>query len=353
MLPLRDDEPVHPIVASYRERAFYAFALAGCLALLPFAVHAFAREQYARAAATGVVVALYLVNAAAVALRRSPPVPLIVLAVPTIVVIAVSLQAQGMAGLIWAFPTLLMFQFMFVPRTAYIVNAALVVIVVALGDAAVGGPLILRVAVALVLTLMFSNIFAAFVNAMRNEFESQAVRDPLTGAYNRRQLDAVLDEALERRKRHGVAASLLALDLDHFKAVNDRFGHDVGDLVLRTVVTTIQSRIRRLDLLFRTGGEEFLVLLPHTPLSQAAVVAESLRAAIAAAASRSDHRVTVSIGVAEVDVAEDREQWMRRGDRALYQAKESGRDRVSLAANDHPRSIGSEGSAAHSDSDAS
>ena len=158
-----------------------------------------------------------------------------------------------------------------------------------------------------------------------------SVIDPLTGAYNRRELDRFLDEAVERRRRHGVTSSILALDLDHFKTVNDRFGHTVGDLVLRSVVTVVQQRVRRLDLLFRTGGEEFLVLLPHTPRDRAALVAESLRTAIAGAAAHGDHRVTVSIGVAEVDPAESREQWVQRGDSALYQAKSAGRDRVALA----------------------
>ena len=331
MVPLGDDDIVHPLLTSYREKVFYGFAIAGSLTLLPFSINSFVHGQYAAAAATLVVVVLFITNAGAIALRRSPPIPLIAIALPLIAAITLSIHAQGLAGVFWAYPTVLMFQFMFTQHVANIVNALLIALVVVFADAAIGGPLTIRVAVTLGLLVMFSNIFASFADRLRRELEAQAIRDPLTGAYNRRPLDAYLDEAVERRRRNGVTTSLLALDIDQFKIVNDRFGHEAGDLVLRTVVMAIQNRVRRLDLLFRTGGEEFLVILPHTPLKDAAHVAESLRAVIAVAASRADHRITVSIGVAEVDPSEDREQWVQRGDRALYQAKEAGRDRVALA----------------------
>ena len=331
MIPLRDEELVHPLLASYREKLFYAFAVAGSLTLLPFAFKNLAQGRLVLAAATVVVVLLFVVNAAAIAYRRSPPIPLLLIALPTAAAIAIAVYERGLSGALWAYPAVLMFQFMFEPRTANVLNAALIVLVVAVSDRMVGAPLTIRVAITLVLTLMFSNIFAALVRRLRTELELEVITDPLTGAYNRRNLDRTLDEAVERRRRHGVTASLLALDLDHFKTVNDRFGHHVGDRVLRNVVTAVRQRVRRLDIVFRTGGEEFLILLPHTTLKRAALVADSLRAAITAGASHGDHRVTASIGVAEVGPSEEAEQWMRRGDRALYKAKEAGRDIVALA----------------------
>jgi diguanylate cyclase (GGDEF)-like protein len=331
MIPLGDGDAVAPLLTSYREKVFYAFAVAGSLTLLPFSIDNFVHGQIAAGAATMAVVLLFITNAVALALRRSPPIPLLAIALPTIAAIAISVHTQGLVGVFWAYPAVLMFQFMFVQRTANIVNGLLIALVVFFADAAIGGPPTIRVAVTLVLLAMFSNLFASFVDRLRQELETQAIRDPLTGALNRRPLDAHLDEAIERRRRHGVPTSLLALDLDRFKLINDRFGHEVGDLVLRTVVMTIRNRVRRLDQVFRTGGEEFLVILPYTPLKDAALVAESLRAVIARAASRGDHPISVSIGVAEVDPSEDRDSWMRRGDRALYQAKEAGRDRVALS----------------------
>ena len=331
MIPLRDEELVHPLLASYREKLFYAFAVAGALTLLPFAFKNLSQGRFVLAALTAVLVLLFIVNAVAIAYRYSPPIPLLLIALPTIAAIAPAVYEQGLSGVFWAYPAVLMFQFMFEPRTANVVNAVLIVLVVAASDPVVGAPLTIRVAISLVLTLTFSNIFAALARRLRHELETQVITDPLTGAYNRRDLARSLDEAVETRRRHGVTASLLAIDLDHFKAVNDRFGHHVGDLVLRNVVTAIRQRVRRLDIVFRTGGEEFLVLMPHTVLKRAALVADSLRAAITAGASHGDHRVTVSIGVAEVGPSEEGEQWMRRGDRALFKAKEAGRDIVALA----------------------
>ena len=336
MIPLRDDDALHPLLGSYREQVFYGFAIAGVLMLLPFAINDVRRGQYLLAFVTLLVAALFITDAVAIALRRSPPIPLLGLAVPSIAAIAIAVRGQGWVGVAWAYPTVVMFQFMFSQRTANILNVLLIALVAGLADATIGGPLTIRVAVTLGLLVMFCNILASFVDRLRRELEAQAIRDPLTGAYNRRQLDACLDEAIERRRRHSVTTSLLALDIDHFKSVNDRFGHHAGDLVLRNVVTAIQSRVRRLDLVFRTGGEEFLVILAHTGVKEAAHVAESLRLAITGAASRPDHRVTVSIGVAEVDPSEARERWTARSDRALYQAKDAGRDRVAVATSREP-----------------
>jgi diguanylate cyclase (GGDEF)-like protein len=336
VIPIGDEELVHPLLASYREKLYYAFAVAGLLTLLPVASKNYTQGRYALAVATAVVAVLFVVNAVAIAGHRSPPIPLLLIALPSIAAIAIAVYGQSLFGILCAYPAALMFQFMFAQRTANIVNGVLLVLVVAFADAWIGGlPTLavptLAVAVTLGLTMMFSNIFASFVHRLRIELEEQAITDPLTGAYNRRELDRHLDEAIERRKRHGVTATLLALDLDHFKTINDRFGHAIGDLVLRNVVMAIEQRVRRLDVLFRTGGEEFLVLLPHTPLSRAALVAESLRTTIAGAAAHGDRRITVSIGVAEVAPTDDRESWLRRGDQALYQAKEAGRDRVAVA----------------------
>jgi diguanylate cyclase (GGDEF)-like protein len=331
VIPIGDEELVHPLLASYREKLYYAFAVAGVATLLPVAIANYAQGHYGFAVTTAVVAVLFIANGIAIACRRSPPIPLLLLALVSIAAIASAVHSQGLYGILCAYPAALMFQFMFGQRMANIVNAALLVLVVAFAEAWSGGLPTLAVAVTLGLTMMFSNIFAAFARGLRAELEEQAITDPLTGAYNRRELDRHLDEAIERRKRHGVTSTILALDLDHFKTINDRFGHAIGDLVLRNVVMAIEQRVRRLDVLFRTGGEEFLVLLPHTPPSRAALVAESLRTTIAGAAAHGDRRVTVSIGVAEVAPTDDRESWLRRGDQALDQAKEAGRDRVAVA----------------------
>ena len=125
---------------------------------------------------------------------------------------------------------------------------------------------------------------------------------------------------------------MLAIDIDHFKRINDSRGHDVGDEVLRRLVAAVVARKRRSDLLFRIGGEEFLLLLPGASLDNAQGVADELRVRLGQADLLPDVRVTVSIGVSALEAGQTAEAWVKRADVALFEAKRSGRDRVVVAA---------------------
>lgn len=158
-----------------------------------------------------------------------------------------------------------------------------------------------------------------------------AVHDALTGTLNRMALDTRLDDMRARASRRAATLSVIALDLDGFKAVNDRDGHLTGDAVLRGVAGTITGAIRADDLLYRLGGDEFLVVLPGTPPGEATELAERLRGEVAGARP-GDRDVTLSLGVAGVVHAQvDVEHLIGRADAALYAAKAGGRNRVVLA----------------------
>jgi diguanylate cyclase (GGDEF)-like protein/PAS domain S-box-containing protein len=166
-----------------------------------------------------------------------------------------------------------------------------------------------------------------------DEMKLLATVDPLTGAYNRRQGDALLAAEFARRARDGRDFAVLMLDIDHFKAVNDQFGHAAGDAVLCALVREGQKTLRAVDMLVRWGGEEFLFVLPNTDRQAAIGVAERIRAALAAtkvAAFGATIRFTVSIGVA-VPMTDNPGELLLRVDIALYAAKTAGRDRVILA----------------------
>ncbi len=164
-----------------------------------------------------------------------------------------------------------------------------------------------------------------------------ATKDDLTGAANRIHFRELAVNELARAKRYGRALSVLILDLDHFKDVNDTWGHEAGDTVLREVAGIFRSVLRTSDVLCRHGGEEFAILLPETGPSQAAVAAERLRAKLAATPIRlpggAEVRVTASIGVEGVDrvVDQDLETLLRSADRAMYAAKAAGRNTLVLA----------------------
>lgn len=168
----------------------------------------------------------------------------------------------------------------------------------------------------------------AVLHARLRALQEQAVTDPLTGAFNRRQLDIALASAVERRHRTGERASILLFDVDRFKDVNDAFGHAEGDRVLKALVALVERRFRKLDLLFRAGGEEFVLMLPGTTFPDAFGVAEELRALVLAAALIPEWQISISVGVAELALNESARIWIEEADTALYRAKRAGRNRV-------------------------
>jgi diguanylate cyclase (GGDEF)-like protein/hemerythrin-like metal-binding protein len=155
------------------------------------------------------------------------------------------------------------------------------------------------------------------------------VRDKLTGIYNRNYLDSRIIEEVERVIRHGGSLSMIYFDLDHFKTVNDTYGHRQGDAVLKEVTRVVAGEIRTIDIFARWGGEEFAIILPDTTLTGAKAVAEKLRIALENVLHPEVGRVTASFGVAEYVVDEYVGSWFNRADKELYFSKMNGRNRVS------------------------
>jgi len=185
-------------------------------------------------------------------------------------------------------------------------------------------------------------IFFALIRSLMRRVESNteiirrlSITDELTGLANRRQALETLNRESQRAGRYGKPACVVMLDIDHFKRVNDTWGHQTGDMVLRGIAAILRDHTRGTDLAARFGGEEFLLLLPEAALNTAAMVAEKIRAKIEThdfvAQSGEHFRVTVSQGVACIVPSEystNEEEAIRRADQALYTAKETGRNRV-------------------------
>jgi diguanylate cyclase (GGDEF)-like protein len=169
--------------------------------------------------------------------------------------------------------------------------------------------------------------------ALREQLRNQALRDPLTGLYNRRFLEEMLERlGLDAERRHAPMSAIM-IDLDHFKRLNDQYGHAGGDAVLRDVGATVLSTLRATDVACRYGGEELAILLPDCSLDGAVGRAEQLRSRIAEIASSHDGMaVTASFGVASIpDTSIRTVDLLATADAALYQAKQQGRDRVVAA----------------------
>lgn len=168
---------------------------------------------------------------------------------------------------------------------------------------------------------------------IHRQMQDLALRDPLTGVLNRRALDTPLTRELKAGLRYGTPACLFLLDLDYFKNVNDALGHVAGDQVLKEVATLLRDTVRDVDSVGRYGGEEFAVVLPHTDLGQAQILAERLRAVIEGHAFELEDgqvRLTVSIGIAALldSAVATTADWITAADSALYEAKSQGRNRV-------------------------
>jgi diguanylate cyclase (GGDEF)-like protein len=165
---------------------------------------------------------------------------------------------------------------------------------------------------------------------MQNDLVALAETDPLTGTLNRRKFFDLLDIELLRATRYSRPMSLIMLDVDNFKTVNDTHGHDVGDDLLRDLVRILQVQIRKCDFLARMGGEEFLLLIPETDKSGVLVMADKILGAVRSYRFRKVENITVSIGITCYSRGDSADDIVRRADKALYLAKQNGRDRAEL-----------------------
>jgi diguanylate cyclase (GGDEF)-like protein len=174
----------------------------------------------------------------------------------------------------------------------------------------------------------FISVVTSELEDANKELKRVSCIDKLTQINNRLKLDEVLEHEFSISTRYNTGLSILILDIDHFKEVNDTFGHLVGDLVLTQLAGILKSCVRKSDTVGRWGGEEFLVILPHTRMKDAKKVAEKIRAAVEKTDFQQAGHITCSMGVASFCEGDNSEKLLSRADEALYHAKSGGRNRV-------------------------
>lgn len=197
--------------------------------------------------------------------------------------------------------------------------------------------LMLNLAISALVTLLVLVTAVVAVNRYQKRLERTAATDPLTGALNRHAFDLVFDLALREAQRHDQRLSVILIDIDFFKQINDSLGHLAGDQVLRRLTTVFRQQLRDADVVARWGGEEFLVLLKDCPLEHALAVAEKLRHAVAGhdfgslIAGQPSPHLTISLGVTSHVAGDTADSLFGRADSALYLAKRNGRNRIESA----------------------
>ena len=162
------------------------------------------------------------------------------------------------------------------------------------------------------------------------ELKRLATTDKLTGAYNRTKFKEIIGREIERVKRYNQPLSIMIFDIDHFKDVNDRYGHSAGDYVLKTIADIVRENIRKIDYFVRWGGEEFMIISSETNLNEAYVLAERIRETIESYIFEDNGKVTISLGVTEFKENDTEDNLIKRADGAMYEAKKKGRNQVEV-----------------------
>lgn len=313
----------------FRVKSTQHVAMVAAIVLAPFVVNNFYQGRPVIGFAALAVATVLALSAWSISRGRYNPTLTLIGMVPTILVaLALALHKEAIIGVLWCYPALISFYFILPERKAWGANALLLALALPLAWHSLHPSVAMRASATMLAVSAFAAIFVRVIGVQQKKLEALAVTDPLTGVLNRALLHATLDQAIEQSGRTGTPMALIALDLDHFKSINDTYGHDAGDTALRGVGKLLSHRVRLADKVFRLGGEEFLVFLYGTGEEDAASVAEDLRREIEAYPVIDVVKVTASLGVAALQRGEKWSDWMKRVDQNLYRAKAEGRNRV-------------------------
>lgn len=244
------------------------------------------------------------------------------------------MSIKGLGMIFWVFPSLGVTYFVLKSKQALAINLLFIAAITLIAFDALTKEQALSIYPSLLLVCLFGFAFSLCSENQNKKLSQLVSEDVLTGVKNRRSFEEKLVETLELNKRSSIPVSLLLLDLDFFKKVNDNYGHKQGDKVLFDFAQRVKLMIRNTDFIYRIGGEEFAVIAANSKLEDATLLAETIRETIQNTPSLVKFEITVSIGVSQIKKCDDADSWFRRADLALYESKSKGRNKVYLADQD-------------------
>lgn len=311
--------------------------------VMPFAVYRFLQEQY-WVFVIDLLLIVMAVAAVAYAWRTGNTFrPGLAYALTLVICCPLIIAPLGANAFLWSYAVLVGIFFLVPPKHAVVLNVIMITSTGLIGywsDALQGNlQTLLTYYASSFSAAMLTLIFALHTHSHTQVFIRQATRDPLTGAGNRRALNNALRLAQANQQRHQQLYGVLVMDLDHFKSINDRFGHAVGDQVLIELVKRFTSNARQLDTLYRVGGEEFLLLVPINHLEGLKHLAAKLLQTVASRPFEQAGHVTLSIGGALLTAEQDWQSQIQMADDFLYQAKAKGRDRAIIDGDEIVRGV--------------
>lgn len=306
-----------------------ACALGINIILLPFLVHALINEQFLLALGISFIELGCWVNVWH-GIKKVYCLRLNSYFISPIGMIAITYAffTLGSAASYWPFVLLISNYFVLPLKRAYIFNIISLLIFIPSSWYVLPPESAAHFIAVLLIISLFISFSMCEIEKSHALLKEKATIDPLTGLFNRLLLKSYLQQTIAQSKRSNMPAALIAIDIDHFKLINDSYGHDKGDEVLEKLALLIKQRVRSSDRAFRMGGEEFLICLHNTNKQNSIDFSESLRHQIEQSQLIPDHPVTISLGVSILQKGMSINSWMRSSDKKLYRAKEEGRNRV-------------------------
>jgi diguanylate cyclase (GGDEF)-like protein len=326
-----DGDRFEQVLVNNRKSAYRYVLMAIAVMLAPIDAHNFYSGHYIPAVAGLVILALLLVNIVLLTRDREPFLSPPMVLMMTLFLVLLSLVYGLNYNLYWIYPLLVALPVLLKARVAVWLGVLVGVVVTPFVFMRFDSSTAMIICISMVHTWLISAWLMYAVSEQSRRLSELAITDPLTGAFNRRHLQREARKAFQVWRRNQHPATLLLVDVDYFKDVNDSLGHDAGDRALCQLVDIMRTRLRQRDAVFRYGGEEFVALLLETGEANAIHIAEDIRTAVQASNIAPPLEVTVSIGICDVTQANSIDHWLSQCDRALYQAKAEGRNCVVIA----------------------
>jgi len=298
--------------------------------ITPFAINNLLNGQWHVAIAALVIIAVFSFNTFTVLIWKTyySGLCFFLLSPAMLLFIWFSIPQQGIIGVLWSFPALVAFYFLLPERLAWVVNGIGLAMIFYLSWVTFDHGLAIRIIATMTLISLFTAVSVRLINIQQKALHQVAITDFLTGLYNRNNLTLVLDEIIENNHKSTASNHLMVLDIDHFKSINDQHGHETGDQALKSVASIIRNLVGDDGVVFRLGGEEFLVLLEQQSWQEAKSLAELIRSTMANSELLPGFSTTLSIGLSRLKPNMTRADWIKESDQNMYQAKHHGRNQV-------------------------
>jgi len=323
--PAPDDDD---LIANFRLNFEMYFGFATFLLLSPYVINHLLQSRFMMATFTFTIVFLSSVNSISIFRRRIKIFPFAIFFLLILITLAGGLVLQGNSIIYWYYPFAVIILSIAEHQQARIMLILSTLVFVPAIFITTDTGIAARFAVTYLMVCIFGDIVVRLLDKAQAQQTLLTLTDPLTGAFNRRSFLSTLGDACESCRRGIGTASLIAIDIDYFKQINDTQGHKAGDEALTDIVNTLLRRKRKLDKVFRTGGEEFVVLAHNIAPGESIAFADGLRVAVEQADILNGQAITISIGVVDYSTELSVDDWIRQADANLYEAKRRGRNRV-------------------------